>query len=215
MIKIAIVEDNRNLQQLIVEKISFFSNLQCVFVADNGEDLLEKIRSFPTTQLILMDIEMPKMNGIEATSEIKRLYPHIKVIMLTVFDDDESIFNSILAGADGYLLKEISPDELFKSVTDTMDGGASMTPSIASKTLRLLRQPNLDNLKTTNTDYNLTDREVQVLEQLATGINFNQIANNLFVSTGTIRKHIENIYSKLQVHNKIEAIQRAKLNKII
>ena len=215
MIKVALVDDNSFLRHTILEKLQFFDDISCKFVAENGRDLLAKIIANTTVELILMDIEMPQMNGIDATAEVKRLYPHVKVIMLTVFDNDENIFKAIKAGADGYLLKDITPDELYKAIIDTMNGGASMTPSIALKTLRMFRQPVDFEIETENLDLKLTEREINVLEQLATGIKYDQIAANLFVSTGTIRKHVENIYFKLQVHNKLEAIQKAKNNKII
>lgn len=215
MIKVALVDDNSFLRHTVLEKLQFFDDISCKFVAENGRDLLVKMDKNQTIELILMDIEMPLMNGIEATAEIKRLYPHVKVIILTVFDTDENIFKAIKAGADGYLLKEITPDELYKAIVDTMNGGASMTPSIALKTLKMFRQPVDFEAEQNNPDLKLTDREIKVLEQLATGIKYEQIAANLFVSTGTIRKHIENIYFKLQVHNKLEAIQKAKSNKII
>ena len=215
MIKVALVDDNSFLRLTILEKLQFFEDISCKFIAENGKDLLTKIEKNTTVELILMDIEMPQMNGIDATAEIKRLYPHIKVIMLTVFDNDENIFRAIKAGADGYLLNEITPDERYKAIIDTMNGGASMTPSIALKTLRMFRQPVDFEVEQSNPDLKLTDREIKVLEQLATGIKYEQIAANLFVSTGTIRKHIENIYFKLQVHNKLEAIQKAKSNKLI
>jgi len=215
MIKVALVDDNSFLRHTILEKLQFFEDISCKFIAENGKDLLTKIEKNTTIELILMDIEMPQMNGIGATAEIKRIYPHIKVIMLTVFDNDENIFRAIKAGADGYLLKEITPDELYKAIIDTMNGGASMTPSIALKTLRMFRQPVDFEVEQSNPDLKLTDREIKVLEQLATGIKYEQIAANLFISPGTIRKHIENIYFKLQVHNKLEAIQKAKNNKLI
>lgn len=215
MIKVALVDDNSFLRHTVLEKLQFFDDISCKFVAENGRDLLAKMDKNQTIELILMDIEMPLMNGIEATAEIKRLYPHVKVIILTVFDTDENIFKAIKAGADGYLLKEISPDELHKAIIDTLNGGAYMTPSIALKTLRMFRQPIDFETEQADADIKLTEREVKVLEQLATGIKYEQIAANLFVSTGTIRKHIENIYFKLQVHNKLEAIQKAKNNKII
>jgi len=215
MIKVALVDDNSFLRHTILEKLQFFEDISCKFIAENGKDLLTKIEKNTTIELILMDIEMPQMNGIDATAEIKRIYPHIKVIMLTVFDNDENIFRAIKAGADGYLLKEITPDELYKAIIDTMNGGASMTPSIALKTLRMFRQPVDFEVEQSNPDLKLTDREIKVLEQLATGIKYEQIAANLFISPGTIRKHIENIYFKLQVHNKLEAIQKAKNNKLI
>jgi DNA-binding NarL/FixJ family response regulator len=162
-----------------------------------------------------MDIEMPKMNGIEATEIIKNKYPQIKIIMLTVFDNDENIFNAIKAGADGYLLKEVNPKDLHQGILDTIDGGATMTPSIAMKTLKLFRNPTTFENITSDEEYNLTPREIEVLEQLSKGLKYNAIAENLFLSTGTIRKHVENIYAKLQVHNKLEAIQKAKNNNLI
>lgn len=215
MIKVALVDDNSFLRQTIVEKLHLFNDIECKCVAENGKELLAKLALNTNLELILMDIEMPLMNGIQTTVEIKRLYPHLKVIMLTVFDNDETIFNAIKAGADGYLLKETNPDELHKAIVDTLSGGASMTPSIALKTLRMVRQPEHFELRPPQEDLKLTERELSVLEQLATGIKYERIASNLFVSTGTIRKHIENIYTKLQVHNKLEAIQKARKNKII
>lgn len=215
MIRVVLVDDNSFLRQTIIEKLQFFEDIQCKYIAENGQALLSKLEKSATVDLILMDIEMPVMNGIDATDEVKRLYPHIKVIILTVFDTDENIFRAIKAGADGYLLKEITPEELYKAIVDTMNGGASMTPSIALKTLRMFREPTNFEQLTSDPELKLTDREIKVLEQLATGIKYEQIASNLIVSTGTIRKHIDNIYAKLQVHNKLEAIQKAKNNKII
>lgn len=135
--------------------------------------------------------------------------------MLTVFDNDENIFNAIKAGADGYLLKEVNPKDLHQGILDTMNGGATMTPSIAMKTLKLFRNPiDFESVGDCD-DIKLTAREVEVLEQLSKGLKYNAIAENLFLSIGTIRKHVENIYAKLQVHNKLEAIQKAKNNNLI
>jgi len=135
--------------------------------------------------------------------------------MLTVFDNDENIFNAIKAGADGYLLKEINAKDLHDGIIDTLNGGAAMNPSIALKTLKLLRNPiDLENQQEQE-DIKLTKREIDVLEQLSKGLSYNLIAENLILSTGTIRKHIENIYRKLQVHNKLEAVQKAKNNNLI
>jgi DNA-binding NarL/FixJ family response regulator len=135
--------------------------------------------------------------------------------MLTVFDNDENIFKSIKAGADGYLLKEVNPKDLYQGIIDTMNGGATMTPSIALKTLKLFREPIVFEEMPNKEEYNLTTREIEVLEQLSKGLKYNAIADNLFLSVGTVRKHVENIYTKLQVHNKLEAIQKAKNNKLI
>jgi DNA-binding NarL/FixJ family response regulator len=215
MIKIAIVDDNSFLIKAVQEKLSFFEDFSLKFTAINGLDLVEKLEKNHTIDLILMDIEMPKMSGIEATCLVKQKYPQIKIIMLTVFDNDENIFNAIKAGADGYLLKEVNPKELHQGIIETMNGGATMTPSIAMKTLKLFRNPIVFESISDQEQYNLTPREIEVLEQLSKGLKYNAIAENLFLSAGTIRKHVENIYTKLQVHNKLEAVQKAKDNKLI
>lgn len=214
-VKIGIVDDNVFLINAVKEKLSFFEDLSVRFTAVNGSDLLAQLQTNHNLDLILMDIEMPVLNGIETTEIVKQKYPHIKIIMLTVFDNDEHIFNAIKAGADGYLLKEINPKDLHDGILETLNGGAAMNPSIAMKTLKLLRNPIDFNCKGTLEDISLSDREVQVLEQLSKGLSYNTIAEHLFLSTGTIRKHIENIYKKLQVHNKLEAVEKAKKNNII
>jgi DNA-binding NarL/FixJ family response regulator len=215
MIKLAIVDDNSFLQKAIQDKLAFFDDIDVKFKANNGEDLVEKLDKNHNLDIILMDIEMPKMNGIEATEIVKNKYPQIKIIMLTVFDNDENIFKSIKAGADGYLLKEVNPEELNNAILETLKGGAIMTPSIALKTLKLFRNPEIFEDIPNKEEYNLTTREIEVLEQLSKGLKYNAIAENLYLSAGTIRKHVENIYTKLQVHNKLEAIQKAKNNKLI
>jgi len=214
-VKIVIADDNLFLISAVKEKLSFFEDLTVKFTAINGSELLTKLEDNPHIDLILMDIEMPVLNGIQTTEIVKQKYPHIKIIMLTIFDNDEHIFNAIKAGADGYLLKEINPKDLHEGILETLDGGAAMNPSIATKTLKLLRNPRDFNNVETQETIKLSEREVQVLEQLSKGLSYNVIADHLFLSTGTIRKHIENIYKKLQVHNKLEAIDKAKKNNII
>lgn len=213
-IRIAIVDDNVFLQKAVAEKLSFFEDLTLKYTAIHGNNLIDKLEKDKNIDLILMDIEMPECNGIEATKIVKSKYPQIKIIMLTVFDNDENIFNAIKAGADGYLLKEVNPKDLHQGILETLNGGAAMNPSIALKTLKLLRNP-VDFENRDQEEIKLTPREVEVLEQLSKGLNYNQIAENLFLSPSTVRKHIENIYSKLQVHSKIEAVQKAKDNNII
>lgn len=215
MIKLAIAEDNPFLLKAILDKLAFFEDLNIKIKADNGKKLLEQLQKNSNVDLIIMDIEMPEMNGIEAVFQVKQKFPHIKIIMLTVFDNDENIFKSIKAGADGYLLKEINPPELYNAIKETLAGGAIMTPSIALKTLRMFRYPETYQNITNVEDIKLSQREIEVLEQLSKGLKYQVIAENLILSVGTIRKHVENIYTKLQVHNKLEAIQKAKNNKLI
>lgn len=214
-VRIAIVDDKIFLAKAVAEKLSFFEDFKLKFIAAHGADLLTKLDENSNIDLILMDIEMPVLNGIEATALVKQKYPQIKIIMLTVFDNDEHIFNAIKAGADGYLLKETSPDILEKGIRETLSGGAAMNPSIAMRTLKLLRNPeSISNLQERE-KISLSSREVEVLEQLSKGLSYTKIAENLFLSPSTVRKHIENIYKKLQVHSKIEAVEKARQNNII
>lgn len=212
-IKLAIAEDNSFLLKVIKDKISLYPELEIKFHAFDGKELIEKLDKDPNIHLILMDIEMPKMSGIEAVFQVSQKYPQIKTIMLTVFDDEENIFRAIQAGANGYFLKEVDPPTLFQGILDTLEDGAAMTPSIALKTLKLLRNP--PKFEEAKEEITLTPRETEILEQTAKGLNYNQIGENLFISPKTVRKHLENIYGKLQVHNKMEAVQKAVKNRII
>jgi DNA-binding NarL/FixJ family response regulator len=212
-VKIAIAEDNNFLLKAILDKLVIYLDLEVKYHGFNGQELLDKLDKDPNVHLILMDIEMPKMNGIEAVEKVSQKYPQIKTIMLTVFDDDENIFRAIQAGANGYFLKEVDPPTLHQGILDTLEGGAAMTPSIAMKALKLLRNP--PNFEQPKEEISLTAREIEILEQTSRGLNYHQIGENLFISPKTVRKHIENIYSKLQVHNKMEAVQKAVKNRII
>lgn len=214
-IKLAIVDDNTFLIKAVKEKLAFFEDIDLKWIALDGAKCLEKLGENHNLDLILMDIEMPVLNGIEATQMVKQKYPHVKIIMLTVFDNDENIFKAIQAGADGYLLKEVDPETLHKGIIETLDGGAAMNPSIAMKTLKLLRNPSHIVNDVDKEEISLSKREVEVLEQLSKGLSYTVIAKHLFLSPSTVRKHIENIYKKLQVHSKIEAVQKAKRHNLI
>lgn len=208
--KLALVDDNVFLLKAICDKLALFSDIEVKFTATSTNELMEALSTYSNIDLILMDIEMPVKNGIEATEMVKARYPQIKVVMLTVFDNDENIFKAIKAGADGYLLKDIGPQELYEAIQQTLNGGAMLSPSIALKTLRLFRNSEILEQLPNKEAYNLSSREIEVLEQLSKGLKYEVIAQNLFLSKGTIRKHVENIYIKLQAHNKLEAIQKAK-----
>ncbi|MEP2169765.1 MAG: response regulator transcription factor [Polaribacter sp.] len=215
-LKICIAEDNYFLVKTIKEKISFFDDISVKFLAKNGAELIGKLEENHNIDVILMDIQMPEMNGIKATKIVKNKYPQIKIIMLTVVDDDECIFKAIKAGANGYLLKEINAENLYKSIIEVTKGGAPMTPSIALKTLNLLRNPNLLDAKSKNQEeIKLSKRETEILIQLSKGLNYNNISDNLIISPSTVRKHIENIYKKLQVHSKMEAVMKAQKRNLI
>lgn len=214
-IKLALVDDNPFMRAAVQEKTTLFEDLNLKIIAQSGHDLLQQLSKDHNLDIILMDIEMPGMDGIEATREVSQKYPHIKIIMLTVFDSDEYIFKAIQAGANGYLLKDTPPAALHQGLRETLDEGATMTPSIALKALRLLRTPFEAVPEEEQEEFKLTKREIDVLEQLGKGLSYKAIAENLIVSIGTVRKHIERIYRKLQVHNKLEAVEKAKRNRLI
>jgi DNA-binding NarL/FixJ family response regulator len=215
-LRIAIAEDNHFLAKAIREKLSFFEDISVKFLAKNGAELIGKLAEDHLVDVILMDIQMPEMDGIKATELIKNQHPQIKIIMLTVYDDDEYIFRSIKAGANGYLLKEIEAQKLYNSIHEVINDGAPMTPSIALKTLNLLRNPSFESKTTEDLEeIKLSKRETEILIQLSKGLNYNSIADNLIISPSTVRKHIENIYKKLQVHNKMEAVLKAQKRNLI
>ena len=214
-IKVALIEDNDMLAESIREKLEmFYNDIEFVFRAKNGNELISKLEENISVDVILMDIEMPVMNGIEATEVLNKEHPQIKVVILTVFDDEEKIFKSIQAGASGYLLKDEKPERILEAIKLIIIGGAPMSPSIAAKTLNLLRNPGAIKPEIKE-NYKLTQRECDVLKQISKGLNYNKISQNLFISPSTVRKHIENIYKKLQVHNRVQAIQKAIKHKLI
>lgn len=213
MIKIAVAEDNPALARAIGDHIAMNDGFRLLFIAANGQELIDRLAT-EIPHVILMDINMPVMNGIEATRKVKLLYPDTKIIMLTVFDDGDNIFNSILAGATGYVLKDEKPARLFSAIEEVMEGGAPMSPVIAQKTLMLIRGKRTEVVPEKN-DYKLSKRELEILDHLSLGLDYNRIADKLFISPKTVRKHIENIYTKLQAHNKTEALAIARKNNLI
>jgi DNA-binding NarL/FixJ family response regulator len=163
-----------------------------------------------------MDIEMPIMTGIQATAHIKHSSTAIKIVMITIFDDDKSIFQAIQAGADSYILKETKAAKIYETIIDTINGGAVMSPSIAMKALQLLKiSPEPPDKNVVNSEIHLSDRETEILEQLSRGLTNKKIGDLLFISPFTVKRHIENIYQKLHAHNRIEAIENARKNKLI
>lgn len=214
MIRIALVDDKFFLLKALEEKLDF-PDIQIKVSCANGAEMVQYLEKNNNVDLILMDIEMPVMNGIEATAAIKAKWPHIKIVMITVFDTDETIFKAIQSGADGYLLKETNGEKIREAIQDTLQGGAAMSPSIAMKTLRILKNPDAVLVTQTTETIQLSEREVEVLEQISKGLKNKAIAENLFISAATVKKHIENIYRKLQAHNRVELVQKARDNKLI
>ncbi len=210
MIRIAIVEDINRIAETLEEKILLSSDFTVVIRATTGKEIIQDLQKNHSIDVIIMDINMPEMNGIEATAFITNRWPNIKIIMSTVFDDEQNLFNAIMAGASGYLLKDELPQKIHRSIYEALEGGAPMSPLIAKKALSMIKTGVPEESKKEIIDYGLTDREIEVLEHLSKGLSYEQIADNLFISYGTVRKHVENTYRKLKVNNRIEAIDKAK-----
>lgn len=214
MTYIAIVDDKYNLRKTLQQKLESSENYRVLFTAENGQEFLEKMMEARKTiepDLVLMDIDMPVMNGIEAVEKGKQRFPKSKYLMLTVFDDDEKIFKAIKAGADGYLLKDEPIEKIKEAIINLLqDEGAPMSPSIARKALKLLMEATVEgksNDLEPNLEYQLTQREKQVLELLVEGQEYKEIAMEMSLSPNTIRNHIANIYKKLHVTSKAQAIR--------
>jgi DNA-binding NarL/FixJ family response regulator len=204
-IRVAIFEDNYLLRDSYYQLINGTPGYTCVGAYDNAEDLIFKIkRSEP--DVILMDIEMPGINGIKAVRIIKNDFPHIHAVMQTVFEDDEKIFAAILAGASGYILKKTPPAKILEAIAEVYNGGAPMTPGVAAKALELFRKgikPLPDEEEGT-----LNERQKEILESILKGMSYKLIAEKLFISVDTVRYHVKNIYEKLQVHSKYELMRK-------
>jgi DNA-binding NarL/FixJ family response regulator len=217
-ITIAIVDDNASLIESISRNLLLFEEIEILYTAHDGNDLLAKLKENPIPQVILMDIEMPQMDGIQATFEVFRIYGEaIKIIMLTVFDQEDKIFDAIQAGASGYLMKDEKPVVIINAINDVLAGGSPMSSVIASKILDLLRKKPVQNTAIANAtmspqEFDLTKREIEILQYISKGLKYKQIAELLFVSDKTIKKHIENIYGKLHVNSKFEAMKLAQKN---
>ena len=212
-ITIGIVDDNAALLQQLKENLTGAGNIEILFTAAHGEEALQKLPTLKKLpQVILMDIEMPVMNGIEATAIITK-ESEIKILILTVFDTDEKVFDAIKAGASGYLLKDSKPHRILTAIEDVLIGGAPISPHIAAKTLELLRSKTTVNKEKQPEDYNLSERETEILKLLAKGFSYQQIANDVFISHGTVRKHVENIYGKLHINSKAQAVSLAHQKK--
>lgn len=216
---VALVEDNSINRNTFLQKITMLGNMQIAFVAVNGNECLEQLKGVPNAklpQVIFMDLEMPVMDGIESIRLAKSLHPEIHFIVLTVFDDDEKIFEAIKAGASGYLLKYEPAGVLQEAVMNVLEyGGVPMSPAIARKALHLLSKASMSS--TIEAEKSLpemiTTREEQILKHMVAGWDAKRIGSELGISVLTVRKHIANIYNKLHVQSRAEIINMAHHNK--
>lgn len=213
MIPIAIFENNDAYRQSLELFFEEFPGIEVRGSFADGLDASAKIRNLDL-QLVLMDIDMPGANGIEATRAIKKEFPDLLVLILTVFDDNNRVFDAIRAGADGYLLKSASAHDIVKGIQDTVDGGSPMTPVVARKVLRLFSGQPVTGEKT-QPNPTLTEKENMVLARLVEGDSYKMIAEYLGLSIDTVRFHIRNIYNKLHVNSATEAVSFALRKRMI
>ncbi|HEY8689646.1 MAG TPA: response regulator transcription factor [Chitinophagaceae bacterium] len=213
---IALADDKAINRNTFQEKVRMFNHLEMVFTAVNGHDCLEQLKGLPLVKqpkIIFMDLEMPELDGIQTIQIAKALYPHIHFIVLTIFDDDEKIFEAIRAGAGGYLLKDESAEEINAAIHTMLNlGGAPMSPAIARKALNILGRTNYDTSYTSKNnemDGLLSGREKEILQHTISGCDAKRIAEITGISVLTVRKHISNIYQKLHVNSKAQVMNLA------
>src|SRR5690606_32489498 len=210
-ITLAIVDDDGQQAQDIKDKLALSEEVSVLYEARNGRELMDILKKGEIPDVVLMDIQMPQMDGIEATRQIKSQYPNTKILMLTVMDDEQKLFEALQAGASGYLLKDARPHHLLNAIWDVLEGGLPLSPILASKVLYYLKGEKPVPRPPDPVSEVLTKREKEVLECLKRGLVVKQISEELFISNKTVRKHLEHIYEKLQVHSGREAIVKGIL----
>jgi len=205
MIKVIIVEDKKAVREGLSVLLCGTEGIECAASYANCEDMLGQLKS-DSPDVILMDIGLPGMSGIEGTREVKKIMPEAVVVVLSVYDDDENIFEALCMGASGYLAKNTPPARLVEAIKEAYEGGSPMSSHIARKVVTLF-QKNFRN--STEPDVRLTERETEILTGLSDGHSYSSVASELFISVDTVRYHIRNIYQKLQVHSQSAAVSKA------
>src|SRR5256714_137128 len=209
-ISVAIIEDHREFRDYLTALISGTEGFDCIGSFRSVEDALPRVNAH-VPDVILLDIGLPGMNGIEGIRVLKERHPDVLFLTLTIHDDDERIFDALCAGASGYLLKKTQPSRLVESVKEAAQGGAPMSPEIARRVVKLFREIRPPE----RAEYNLTPHETRILKLLVEGHNYKTAATKLGVQATTINFHLQNIYQKLQVHSKTEAVAKALRNRLI
>ncbi|MBK7807384.1 MAG: response regulator transcription factor [Saprospiraceae bacterium] len=207
-IKVAIYEDNNGLRDILASIIRESEEFELAGEFGHCIDVVQNTKAF-APEVIIMDIDMPGRTGIEGVKELKAVYPEVEVIMNTVFDDDDRIFYALKAGATGYLLKKNSLATLLTAIKDVKNGGAPISPSIARKVLQLPFASGIE----TNSTFNLSEREIEILKHLSKGLSYKMVANEMVISLDTVRTYVKRIYEKLRVHSITEAVHKVFIEK--
>lgn len=210
MIKLLLYEDNPQLREGLTMLISGSEGFDVLAAFKNCNNILEEVEAF-NPDVILMDIDMPGVNGLEGLKKVRAVNTDVKILMLTVFDDNKNVFEAISNGANGYILKKTPPAKLLEYIAEAQTGGAPMTASVATQVLKMFTSMNSDK----GEDYNLSDREKQVLQLLVEGYSYKMIAGEMFIAIDTVRSHIKKIYEKLHVNSKSEAVAKAFKDKLV
>jgi DNA-binding NarL/FixJ family response regulator len=210
MIRVAVYDDNKSRRESLEAFIMLSPEMEHAGSFENCATILLDMAT-TNPDIILMDIEMPVVNGLEGVKAVKQQYPHIKIIMQTAFDDDDKVFAALQAGAEGYILKSASITQIAQSIDEVIKGGAAMTPSIALKVMRYFGQKPI----AAKPEYNLSPKENEVLKQLTKGLSYKMIADQMGISYFTVNNHVKKVYEKLQVHSLGEAVALAHKEKLI
>lgn len=207
MIRVVIVEDKKMVRDGLAALLGGTDGIDCAGIYGDCESMLKRLKQ-DKPDVILMDIGLPGMSGIEGTREAKEILPDVVIIVLSVYEGNDKIFEAICNGASGYLVKKTPPARLIEAIKEAHEGGSPMTAHIARKVVNLF-QKNLRTTSTATATETLTDRETEVLTGLSNGHSYSSVADDLFISVETVRTHIRSIYRKLQVHTQSEAVAKA------
>ena len=202
-IEVMLVEDDITFRDSLTELLKDGKGLHCTHACDSCEAALSLLENGYVPEIILLDLRLPGMSGIEGVRRFRSISPATQIIMLTVFDDDESVFNAICQGASGYLLKSTTGEQILAAIHDVMGGGAAMSPTVAARVLNAFAR-----YSRPSRDYGLTAREKEILTRLIDGLSKKQLADQLCISPHTVETHLKNIYAKLHVHSQIDVITK-------
>ncbi len=200
---VVIVEDDRGLREQLIKILSNCPDIDCLYAVSSGEDAMKKIPQ-RAPDVVLMDIKLPGMSGIDCVARLKKIVPTVEIVMLTIYEDAESIFRALKAGASGYLIKSSHPEKLFQAIRDVYSGGAPFSSHIARKVVQHFQIAG----KAARETEKLSPRELEVIELLAAGYIYKEIADKLGIGLETVRTHVKSICQKMHVRSRIEAVAR-------